>query len=487
MAVPNIFGTATSAIPLSQLDTNFATPVTIGNTAVQLGNTVTSFGNVTLTNVTISSGNVTVTGANISGTGNVSTLVVTGNATIAGTATTIQGLTVGRGAGAVATNTAVGASALAANTSGASNTAIGSSAMLGMTSGGSNSAFGESALKSTTSANANSAFGSGALLTNTTGANNTSVGQISMFYNTTGGNNTALGVSALQSNTTASNNTAVGYQAGYSNTTGTRNALLGYVAGYSLTGNYCTLIGAGAGYSTTGERNTFVGDYSGNLVTTGTKNTIIGKYDGNQGGLDIRTADNYIVLSDGDGNPRLISDGSGLIGIGSNPVSSGGLTARLFVSTSSGSGICSSATVGSGYRFISNALSEGGTFYHMNIVENGTGRGSITSNGSVTLYNTTSDYRLKENILPMVGALDKVMALKPVTYDWIESKSNGQGFIAHELQAVIPDAVVGIKDAVDSEGNPKYQQIDTSVLVATLTAAIQELKAEFDAYKATHP
>ena len=60
MAVPNIFGSATAAIPLSQLDTNFATPVTIGNTAVQLGNTVTSFGNVTLTNVTINSGNVTV-------------------------------------------------------------------------------------------------------------------------------------------------------------------------------------------------------------------------------------------------------------------------------------------------------------------------------------------------------------------------------------------------------------------------------------------
>jgi hypothetical protein len=67
MAVPNIFGSATSAIPLSQLDTNFATPVTIGNTAVQLGNTVTSFGNVTLTNVTISSGNVTVSaGSNTS-------------------------------------------------------------------------------------------------------------------------------------------------------------------------------------------------------------------------------------------------------------------------------------------------------------------------------------------------------------------------------------------------------------------------------------
>jgi hypothetical protein len=59
MAVPNIFGTATAAIPLSQLDTNFATAITLGNTAVYLGNTTTSLGNVTLTNVTVSSGNVT--------------------------------------------------------------------------------------------------------------------------------------------------------------------------------------------------------------------------------------------------------------------------------------------------------------------------------------------------------------------------------------------------------------------------------------------
>jgi hypothetical protein len=84
MAVPNIFGTATAAIPLSQLDTNFATAITLGNTAVYLGNTTTSLGNVTLTNVTISSGNVTLTGANVSGTANVSTLVVTGNQTSLG-------------------------------------------------------------------------------------------------------------------------------------------------------------------------------------------------------------------------------------------------------------------------------------------------------------------------------------------------------------------------------------------------------------------
>ena len=84
MAVPNIFGTATSAIPLSQLDTNFATAITLGNTALYLGNTTTSLGNVTLTNVTISSGNVIITGANVSGTANISTLQVTANASVGG-------------------------------------------------------------------------------------------------------------------------------------------------------------------------------------------------------------------------------------------------------------------------------------------------------------------------------------------------------------------------------------------------------------------
>ena len=88
MAVPYTFGTATAAIPLSQLDSNFATAVTIGNTAVQLGNTVTTLNNLTLANVTISSGsvtitNVTVTTANAT-TANVGTLVVTANATVAG-------------------------------------------------------------------------------------------------------------------------------------------------------------------------------------------------------------------------------------------------------------------------------------------------------------------------------------------------------------------------------------------------------------------
>jgi hypothetical protein len=87
----------------------------------------------------------------------------------------------------------------------------------------------------------------------------------------------------------------------------------------------------------------------------------------------------------------------------------------------------------------------------------------------------------------MTGALAKLALLKPVTYKWNADGSDGEGFIAHELAEVVPNAVTGDKDAIDEDGNPKYQGIDVSFLVATLTAAIQELKAEFDAYKASHP
>jgi hypothetical protein len=119
----------------------------------------------------------------------------------------------------------------------------------------------------------------------------------------------------------------------------------------------------------------------------------------------------------------------------------------------------------------------------MNNVDAAAGRISQTAVTTVA-YTTSSDYRLKENIAPMTGALDKVAALKPVTYTWKHDGSDGQGFIAHELQAVLPDAVVGEKDAVDEEGRPDYQGIDTSFLVATLTAAIQEQQTIINDLKA---
>ena len=103
--------------------------------------------------------------------------------------------------------------------------------------------------------------------------------------------------------------------------------------------------------------------------------------------------------------------------------------------------------------------------------------GYIASSGTATSFSTSSDYRLKNSIIPMTGALAKVALLKPCTYKWNADGSDGEGFIAHELQAVVPDCVSGEKDAVDAEGNPQYQGIDTSFLVATLTAAIQEQQA----------
>lgn len=146
-----------------------------------------------------------------------------------------------------------------------------------------------------------------------------------------------------------------------------------------------------------------------------------------------------------------------------------------------------------GYQFTMYHTDQGGMAYKYNgtseqnscSFQNGNGQvGRIYTSNVNTTYSTSSDYRLKENVVPMTGALDKVAQLNPVTYTWKTDGSAGQGFIAHELQAVVPDCVGGTKDAVDEEGNPIYQDIDTSFLVATLTAAIKELKAELDELKA---
>ena len=103
--------------------------------------------------------------------------------------------------------------------------------------------------------------------------------------------------------------------------------------------------------------------------------------------------------------------------------------------------------------------------------------GSIIVSSTATSYVTSSDYRLKENIQPMTGGLAKVAQLKPCTYTWKANGTAGQGFIAHELAEVVPDAVTGEKDAVNEDGSIKAQGIDTSYLVATLTAALQEAHA----------
>ena len=118
---------------------------------------------------------------------------------------------------------------------------------------------------------------------------------------------------------------------------------------------------------------------------------------------------------------------------------------------------------------------------------NGTTTGTISVTGTTTAYNTSSDYRLKHDVQPMLSGLSTIAALKPSTYKWNADNSYGEGFIAHELQAVIPQAVTGEKDAMNDDGSIKPQGVDYSKVVVHLVAAIQELKADFDAYKAAHP
>jgi hypothetical protein len=100
--------------------------------------------------------------------------------------------------------------------------------------------------------------------------------------------------------------------------------------------------------------------------------------------------------------------------------------------------------------------------------------GQITSDGATILYGGTSDYRLKEDVQPMVDAIATMMRLRPVTYTWIGIGKRDNGYIAHELADVLPNAVVGEKDAVDENGKIKAQQVDTRHVVPTLNAAMQE-------------
>jgi hypothetical protein len=364
MPVPYTFGTATSAIPLSQLDSNFATAITLGNTAVYLGNTTTSIGNLTLTNVTISSGEVT-----------------TGNASVSGNVT----LTGGTANGVAYLNTSkvlTTGSALVFN--------------------GSNFALGVS--PSTNSANTSIEI-------------NKAGNGLSVFSNTDF--RMSRNVYDDGAKYARSSETAVTYRLGngtfewYNAPTGTAGAAISFTQAMTLDASSRLLVGTTS-------------------PSPGYTNTNTGAQISASGSMFSRAATDYVIA-------------------------------------------------------VNQNTSDGGTYYQIVFRNTNGAIGAITSTSTVCSYTSLSDYRLKNTIAPMTGALAKVALLKPCTYKWNADGSNGEGFIAHELAEVVPYAVTGKKDAVDSDGNPKYQGIDTSFLVATLTAAIQELNAKFEEYKAAHP
>lgn len=167
---------------------------------------------------------------------------------------------------------------------------------------------------------------------------------------------------------------------------------------------------------------------------------------------------------------RITSGGDVLIGSGGAEPSASQIGLKI--------GYASSGT------FVNNAKNVTTTTAHINFFNPNGLVGAIKTSASSTIYETSSDYRLKENVVEMTGALDRVDALKPSRFNFIaDPETTVDGFLAHEVAEVIPEAITGEKDAVDEEGNPIYQGIDQSKIVPLLVGAIKELRAEIELLK----
>ena len=362
----------------------------------------------------------------------------------------------------------MGASALAAGTASNNNT----------------TAFGYNALLVATGGS-NLAVGSNALVANTTGDDNTAVGSYApLAANTTGTKNVAVGRQALNSNTTASNNTAVGYQAGLASTTA-GNTYIGYIAGYTnVSGANNTYIGSQAGANNTGGTNTYIGYACGSAVTAGANNTFIGGYNGNQSSgnvtLDLRTASNRIVISDGGGSPRIyVDDGGGMFTY--TPAAGYNTYSQYHTGASNPYGQ---------FIYFSQTAPNNTANYFLRCGDNSANRLFIYSNGTVQnatgTYTTISDAKLKENVVDATPKLENLAKLRVVNYNLIGDELKQIGFIAQEIEQVFPNLVFETTD-LDEKNQPTGETtkgVKLTVMIPMLVKAMQELKAIVDAQAA---
>tara|TARA_R100000697_G_C5388130_1_gene181910 strand:- start:17 stop:745 length:729 start_codon:yes stop_codon:yes gene_type:complete len=175
------------------------------------------------------------------------------------------------------------------------------------------------------------------------------------------------------------------------------------------------------------------------------------------------TEGNDMVLTSGSSNTeRMRIDSSGNLQVGFSSYSSLG-------------------TVNTGCRLSNNgetnALARGSNGTILAFYSGSGGAGNISVSGNAASYNTTSDYRLKENITPIENGLDRLNSLKPVKFDWKEGGTSSEGFIAHEAQEIFPDAVTGEKDGDD------MQAMDYGRITPLLVKAIQEQQTIIDDLK----
>ena len=227
-------------------------------------------------------------------------------------------------------------------------------------------------------------------------------------------------------------------------------------------------------------------------MTDGVKNCILGSYNGNQNGLNIIDADNNVVLSDGDGNVHLrtqqVSATQRQIEINRYGGGSANQDFMTFLGRDSSQPsaanshglILSNGHSGAQAKFYAYGTSSWTAIEFLN-THGHTGQqiGSIKLTENATAFNTSSDYRLKENVDYTWDATTRLKQLKPARFNWISDSTNTliDGFLAHEVSSIVPEAISGDKDAVDEDGNRDLQGIDQSKLVPLLVKAIQELEA----------
>ena len=356
------------------------------------------------------------------------------------------------------------------------------------------------------------AIGDYAVVSGTLGGASVAIGKSALRY---GGNfrNVAIGDSALlYADTTSQQNVGIGYYALKDLTSGDNNTGVGNdVLQNITTGSYNTCVGDSAGINqTTPSSNTFIGKSSGSSVTTGGSNTILGRFNGNQGGVDIRTASNNIVLANGDGVPRMHFNGGKefmipqnanagyFTAISTDPVNSIGDMNRSAMPSAAYARIVLQERAGKWISFVN------GTPVHY---------GTISVSGSGVSYGSNSDHRLKENITNLTNATDRLKQLSPKRFNFINNPTvTTDGFLAHEVQDIVPEAVTGTFNGSETFGNvvdadgvivqenvnsdfeisegqtfvevkvePMYQQIDQSKLVPLLVKTIQELEARITA------
>ena len=382
---------------------------------------------------------------------------------------------------------------------GTQNTYVGrsSGAVNGASSGSYNSTLGYTAGASLTSGASNTAIGNAALYSNTTASNNTAVGYQAGYSNTTGQYNCALGYQAGYNSTVYSYNNFFGYQAGQGNggnekngfgsgalqlATGSGNNAFGSYAGSAITsGTYNLCVGHSAGSGlTTSSYNTLVGPQAGFLITTGAKNTIIGRYDGNSGGLDIRTASNYIVLSDGDGNPRVWWDTNGVMYAVASLTDNTPLLVRN-----------TQATRPYGMEVNFSAASPNNTTQNFFSGTDSTNtKVVIYSSGTISnrtgTYNTISDIKIKQDVKDATSQWDDIKAIRFRKYRLIDDvKANPNapylmGVVAQELQQTSPNL---IDECVDKEGIVTLG-VKQSIIFMKATKALQEAMERIETLEA---